>query len=78
MLMTTLNDTNKASNRPTAAITAIPKGSLLQEVPEGTGGYGDGYGTAYRVCFLGTTDRGELYLLPYIDLNTGGSLRFFK
>ena len=27
--------------------------------------------------FLGTTDRGELYLLLYIDLNTEGSLRFF-
>ena len=31
-------------------ITAITKGSLLQGVPEGTGGYGDGYGTTYRVC----------------------------
>ena len=28
--------------------TAITKGSLLQGVPEGTGGYG--YGTTYRVC----------------------------
>ena len=28
--------------------TAITKGNLLQGVPEGTGGYGDG--TTYRVC----------------------------
>jgi len=33
-------------------ITAITKGSLLQGVPEGTGGYddGDNSGTTYRVC----------------------------
>ena len=43
---------NKTLNPPTAAITAITKGSLLQGVPEGTGGYGDGdnSGTTYREC----------------------------
>ena len=38
----------------------------------------DGYGTYLPCVFLGTTGGGELYLLLYVDLNTGGSLRLFR
>ena len=47
----------------------------LRDLPRGTGAWSMAMVLLTMGVFLGTTDRGELYLLPYIDLNTRGILK---